>query len=694
MSTTHPLKTLGDIFTHFLDNRAKAALSDDLRRLEQGASPDTLGQTAQVLLKLADRMPAGLIARFTAEACTLADAVQVVDIARAAGFKVTGLERCVADARRLAKHLFKSTAGLASLPVARGALFQRIGAAEIGMTPKSFASFRSRILRLARILDRRFAKVVLPQEWADLVAAARSAGHGHHIARSYCLIRTASRLTLSPSAVDQLLVTTVLEEAIERGIAKPYEMIARACEGWNALTQAFPDWPDIMLSAPPRPDAPKSHRRFFKDLPEEVQALWEAFEDRHRRDKGFALTSRPQATPSDENRFLAVIDQELEESVPRYAPVTLKGYRGVWLQLAHMALEDDASVKSVGDVISLDRCSRLLHQIETAQIVRASQRGEDHLERNAHLCSKTSAMIALARATNHDSEVVAGLLRMRAAVDPMVERVVRDSQTGHMRSIYKKSRRRTGPRHRKVIDQFEGDGADAVKAAFFRMPDRLLAPILPRIRGGLALTRTEPVDAIVALTCRILMECPMRRANIAYSLRISGDRQTLFVPNAQRRLARLHIPAAETKTEGRDVVAEFSPQTTDLLKLFIRSVRPQLAQRVGADPSNCWLFPGEGPLPRSAWSVSTKIKDRAAKVAGITINPHAFRHVIGLLILEQDPTQLPVVSTVLGHTSLRTTTDWYADVPQKEAQAVYLNKLSSAAQKAVLTGGKGKRGRR
>ncbi|WP_420563916.1 tyrosine-type recombinase/integrase [Thalassobaculum sp.] len=697
MSNIHSLMTLAAIFDRLLDAETRSAVTAELARLEQGASVDTLSDTTAGLLRSLDRLPAGLAGRFAAESCTLADAIAVVDIAKATGLSVAGLERCIADARRLAKHLLKSTAGLSSLPVARGALYQRIqriGAAGLGMTPKSFASFRARILRLARILDRRIAKVVLPQVWADLVAAARATGHGHNVAQAYCLIRTAARLNLLPVDVDPLLVSTTLEEAVQRGLDKPHRMIARACAGWNALAQSAPGWPDIVLVAPARPEAAIAKRKFFKDLPPAVQTLWNAFEDRHRRFKGTAAGGMPQTEPADKNRFLALLDQDLEQSVPRYAAATLAAYRGAWLQLAHLALEDGASITTVGDVLSIDRCSRLLVLTEDAQIGRASRTGEDHLPKNSSLASQATAMIALARATHSDPALIAALLRMRAAVDPMVDRMVLDPETCQPRSVYIKSRRRTGPRHRRVIEQFQGEGADAVKAAFFRLPQQLMRPILSRIRAGLPLTRTEQVDAIVALTCRILMECPMRRANLAGSLRICGDRQTLFLPSTRKRPARLHVPAIETKTERTDVVAEFSPETTELLRLFITHVRPQVAKRVGAATDNCWLFPGEGQSPRSGWCFSTTLKARAEKIAGITINPHAFRHVVGLLILEQDPNQLPLVSTLLGHASLRTTTEWYAEIPQKEAHEAYLHKLSSVAAKAALAASKGRKGRK
>ncbi|MCR9074367.1 MAG: tyrosine-type recombinase/integrase [Alphaproteobacteria bacterium] len=690
------LGSLAAIFDRLLDAETRSAVTAELARLEQGASVDTLSDTTAGLLRSLDRLPAGLAGRFAAESCTLADAIAVVDIAKATGLRVAGLERCIADARRLAKHLFKSTAGLSSLPVARGALYQRIqriGAAEMGMSPKSFGSFRARILRLARVLDRRSGKVALPKVWAEVVAAARAAGHGHNVARAYCLIRTAARLNLAPIDVDPFLVSTVLEEAVKRGLDKPHKMTARACEAWNVLTRSAPGWPTVLLSAPAQPGAIVPTRRFFKDLPPAVQALWNAFEDRHRHFKA-AAAGEPDTPTTDKNRFLALLDQELAQSVPHYAAATLKAYRAVWLQLAHMSLEDGASITAVGDVLTLDRCSRLLVQTEKAQIGRASLRGEDHSQKNSSLASQVTAMIALARASQSDPALIAALLRMRAAVDPMVERMVVDPETGQPKSVYIKSRRRTGPRHRRVIEQFQGEGADAVKAAFFRLPQQLMAPILPRIRAGLPLTRTEQVDAIVALTCRILMECPMRRANLAGSLRICGDRQTLSLPSTRKRPARLHVPAIETKTERTDVVAEFSSETTELLRLFITHVRPQVAKRVGAATDNCWLFPGEEQSSRSPWCFSTTLKARAEKVAGITINPHAFRHVVGLLILEQDPAQLPLVSSLLGHASLRTTTDWYAEVPQKEAHEAYLHKLSAVAAKAALAASKGRKGRK
>jgi integrase len=439
-----------------------------------------------------------------------------------------------------------------------------------------------------------------------------------------------------------------------------------------------------MLAAPDRPGVKTSKRVFFADLPASVQQVWRDFENRHRLLENIPTVPEVSSSNSEKNRFKAVLKTALEKGRPRYSPTTLTQYGGVWMRLAHLALNDGVIIKDVGDVLSFDRCTHLLDQIETDQKARASANGNDHTEKNTSLLTKTAAMIALARAADSDQELIESLKRVRWAVDPMVDQVVLDHDTRQPKCVYSKSRRRTGPRHQRVIDQFSGDAADAVKSAFFQLPERLIAPVLPKIRAGTFLSRTEQVDVIVALTCRILMECPMRRANLAGSLRISGDRQTLFLPTAKGRAARLHIPASETKTKLYDVVAEFSEETTALLKLFIEKIRPQLAKRVDASANNVWLFPGEESSPRSAWSFSTTLKARAEKVAGIKLNPHAFRHVVGLLVLEEDPSQLALVSTLLGHSSLRTTSDWYAEVPRQQAQQAYLKKLTSVAAKSAL----------
>jgi hypothetical protein len=691
VNTIKHLQIIAEIFDKLLSTDVKSALAEELERLDGHHSGDDLkweqteDSALSILLQL-DCLPAGLAERFSAEVCTLADSVTVVGIAKTAGLRTTELDRCVGDARRLSRHLFKSDAGLASLPVAIASLtqcFQKISPAEIGMTPKSFGAFRSRIFRLARVLDRRMPRVVLPKDWAALVADAKAAGMGHQVGRAYVFIRTAARLNLAPSEVDGLLVSTVFEEACSRQLDKPHAMTVRACQGWNALAGSVPGWPKVQLTAPDRPEGQPQTRVFFSDLPDAVQLLWQDFEDRHLRFEEAEGGSVSENSAADGNRFLLLLSNVLEDEMPRYSRTTLNEYRGVWLRLAHMALNEGVAVAEVGDVLSLDRCTRLLEHIEKDQIARASTKGEKHNQKNATLVGKTAAMIALARATHGDPDLIEALIRMRGAVNPMVERMKIDRETGKLKCLYSKSRRRTGPRHQRVIDQFSGDAADAVKSAFFQLPERLIAPVLPKVRAGVSLSRTEQVDVMVALTCRILMECPMRRANLAGSLRISGDRQTLFLPKAKGRPVRLHIPASETKTKKYDVVAEFSEETSVLLRFFTDVVRPQLAERVGAGAANPWLFPGEESSPRSAWSFSTTLKARAEKVAGIKLNPHAFRHVVGLLVLEEDPSQLPLVSTLLGHSSLRTTSDWYAEVPQKQAHQAYLAKLASVSAKVT-----------
>lgn len=52
------------------------------------------------------------------------------------------------------------------------------------------------------------------------------------------------------------------------------------------------------------------------------------------------------------------------------------------------------------------------------------------------------------------------------------------------------------------------------------------------------------------------------------------------------------------------------------------------------------------------------------RITGIRMNPHLYRHFLGWLWLKDDPDRLPDVQRLLGHISLETTLEFYAEIDE------------------------------
>lgn len=136
--------------------------------------------------------------------------------------------------------------------------------------------------------------------------------------------------------------------------------------------------------------------------------------------------------------------------------------------------------------------------------------------------------------------------------------------------------------------------------------------------------------------------------------------------------ARIVVPASQVKlrnAKDADLVIPLNGFASKRLKLFMDKLRP-LALAKG-DEKNPYLFPGQGGKgSRAGGSYTGLLKRLCRKVArttGVSINPHLYRHLLGWIWLKEDPGKLPAVQKLLGHKSLQTTLDYYAEVDENLA---------------------------
>ena len=76
-------------------------------------------------------------------------------------------------------------------------------------------------------------------------------------------------------------------------------------------------------------------------------------------------------------------------------------------------------------------------------------------------------------------------------------------------------------------------------------------------------------------------------------------------------------------------------------------------------PETGW-FPGRDGGHKTTTVLRCQITGTILQETGLEVNPHLFRHIAAKLHLEANPGEYEVVRRVLGHTDIKTTTDFYA----------------------------------
>ena len=217
-------------------------------------------------------------------------------------------------------------------------------------------------------------------------------------------------------------------------------------------------------------------------------------------------------------------------------------------------------------------------------------------------------------------------------------------------------------------------------AALLNAPERTLR----RCAGRNRLSRSEKVSAAAALAVQLLLNAPVRVRNLSS---IDLNRHVLRIGTGRHARVHLHFPAEEVKN-NRELELPLSPDTVELLDLYLASVRPQILRA----PSG-FLFPGEAAGHKCSILLSQQIADYVHEHVGVRVTAHKFRHLVGYLYLKQHPGSHEVVRQLLGHKSIATTIRFYASLEQDEAFRLYDSFLDDLRKQAAEAPVRGRRQR-
>ncbi|SIT17601.1 Phage integrase family protein [Roseivivax lentus] len=131
--------------------------------------------------------------------------------------------------------------------------------------------------------------------------------------------------------------------------------------------------------------------------------------------------------------------------------------------------------------------------------------------------------------------------------------------------------------------------------------------------------------------------------------------------------ARIVVPASKVKMRqdgDADLTIVLALSTSRLLQTYLQTLRPALVKdRPGTNP---YLFPGQGATNQDGHygALLERVTQILHRKVGVKIHPHLFRHLVGWIWLKESLDNLPKVQKLLGHLSIETTIEFYAELDE------------------------------
>jgi integrase len=117
----------------------------------------------------------------------------------------------------------------------------------------------------------------------------------------------------------------------------------------------------------------------------------------------------------------------------------------------------------------------------------------------------------------------------------------------------------------------------------------------------------------------------------------------------------LDIDGLEVKN-GQALSFPLPLDCADLTRIYIRKYHPRLIS--GANP---YLFPSDLPgQPKRSDTLGKQLSRLIHRSIGLEVNPHLYRHLVHLIVLNRYPGAYAMISRILGHKSLQTAISNYA----------------------------------
>lgn len=181
-------------------------------------------------------------------------------------------------------------------------------------------------------------------------------------------------------------------------------------------------------------------------------------------------------------------------------------------------------------------------------------------------------------------------------------------------------------------------------------------------------------DALImqhAVALSILTYAPIRIGTLSI---LRADRHLRWsAPRMGGELV-IDIDGDETKND-QSLSFPLPPDCSSLIRLYLTRYHPRLA--TGDNP---YLFTSDLPgRPKRSDTLGKQLTRLVHRSLGLEVNPHLYRHVVHLVVLNKFPGAYAMVSRILGHKSLETALRNYATEDTAIALRAYQGLVDEAA---------------
>ena len=166
------------------------------------------------------------------------------------------------------------------------------------------------------------------------------------------------------------------------------------------------------------------------------------------------------------------------------------------------------------------------------------------------------------------------------------------------------------------------------------------------------------VQAGVAVA--LLLTAPIRGKNLA---ELHRDRS--FTAAGNDGSARLSVEAFRVKNK-QAIEFVVSATVMRLVDIYMERFQPLLAGR-----DNRFLFPNRSGKHKAPSALSGEVPKVIKAMTGLDMNLHLARHLAADLFLRAHPGEYETIRRLLGHKSIKTTTEFYADQETETAYRRY-----------------------
>jgi integrase len=185
-------------------------------------------------------------------------------------------------------------------------------------------------------------------------------------------------------------------------------------------------------------------------------------------------------------------------------------------------------------------------------------------------------------------------------------------------------------------------------ARLFLLPNKIRTEIEKRASG----TRKDALLMQHAVALMILTYAPIRIGNLA---NLHVERNLRWSGQGRSGTLVIDIDGGDVKND-QALSFPLPLAAADLVRLYLCRYQPRLG--TGASP---YLFPSDLPCrPKRADTLGKQLSRLIVRTIGLEVNPHLYRHLVHLVVLNRYPGAYAMISRILGHKSLQTAISNYA----------------------------------